>query len=65
MYIAGDKEIQEFMKNNYVNGFTYQEFAPGLTSELFDPDEWAANFAKAGAKFVLPNLVVCSILRLL
>lgn len=53
--ISGDKEIQEFMKNNYYNGFTYQEFAPMLTSELFDPEEWATNFVKAGAKFVLPT----------
>lgn len=44
------------MKNNYIKGFTYQEFAPQLTSELFDPEEWATNFVKAGAKFVLPDL---------
>ncbi|CAG9126963.1 unnamed protein product [Plutella xylostella] len=43
----------DFMKKNYRPGFTYQEFAPMLTAEFFNPDEWAKLFQRAGAKYVV------------
>ncbi|RUA12070.1 MAG: hypothetical protein DSY82_02155 [Flavobacteriia bacterium] len=42
-----------FMKNNYGQNFTYNDFAGLFKAELFDPDEWASLFKKAGAKYVL------------
>ena len=42
--------VVEFMKENYKPDFTYQDFAPQLTAEFFDPDEWMDLFEKAGAK---------------
>lgn len=38
------------MQKNYPPGFTYQEFAPMLTAEFFEPDQWADLFVKSGAK---------------
>ncbi|XP_072943709.1 tissue alpha-L-fucosidase-like isoform X2 [Epargyreus clarus] len=52
-WIGGDKNIKDFMKNNYPPWFTYQEFAPMFKAEFFDPDFWAALFEKAGAKYVV------------
>ena len=40
----------DFMQHNYPEGFTYPDFAPSFTAELFDPDEWADLFQDAGAK---------------
>ncbi len=42
-----------FMKKNYGKDFTYRDFAPLFKAELFNPDEWADLFEKAGAKYVL------------
>jgi len=42
-----------FMKKNYGKDFTYRDFAPLFKAELFNPDEWADLFDKAGAKYVL------------
>ncbi|WP_242116996.1 alpha-L-fucosidase [Aestuariivivens sediminicola] len=42
-----------FMKNNYGQHFTYKDFAPLFKAELFDPDEWAELFQKAGAKYIM------------
>ncbi|KAI5638558.1 alpha-L-fucosidase domain-containing protein [Phthorimaea operculella] len=50
---SGDKNITEFMKNNYPPGFTYQDFAPQFTAEFFDPKQWAELFQKAGAKYIV------------
>ena len=47
---AKDKPIVDFMKNNYPPGFTYAEFAPRFTAELFDPNEWADILQASGAK---------------
>lgn len=49
--VLGDEEVISYMKN--FNITTYEDFAPMFTGELFDPDEWAALFSKAGAQFVL------------
>ena len=42
-----------FMKNTYGQHFTYKDFAPLFKAELFDPDEWAKLFQKAGAKYIM------------
>lgn len=43
----------EFMKKNFGNNFTYRDFAPLFKAELFDPEEWAAIFERAGAKYII------------
>ena len=40
----------EFMKKNYRQGFSYVEFAPMFTAELFYPNQWADLFKASGAK---------------
>ncbi|WP_298263225.1 alpha-L-fucosidase [uncultured Lutibacter sp.] len=42
-----------FMKKNYGENFTYKDFAPLFKAELFDPNEWADLFKKAGAKYII------------
>ena len=44
---------EEFHKGNYGENFEYRDFAPLFRAELFDPDEWAELFARAGAKYVV------------
>ncbi|MBS1566665.1 MAG: alpha-L-fucosidase, partial [Bacteroidetes bacterium] len=36
------------------NKFGYKDFIPMFKAEKFDPDQWAALFRKAGAKYVVP-----------
>ncbi|XP_075162556.1 alpha-L-fucosidase [Haematobia irritans] len=43
----------EFMENNYKPGFSYQEFAPDFTAELFNATQWALLFKSSGAKYVV------------
>ncbi len=43
----------KFMKDTYGQNFTYKDFAPLFKAELFNPDEWAALFKRAGAKYVM------------
>ncbi|CAG2255002.1 FUCA [Mytilus edulis] len=43
----------EFMKKNYRPGFTYPDFAPMLTAEFLDTDEWASLFKSSGAEYVV------------
>ena len=43
----------KFVKDTYGEHFTYYDFAPLFKAELFDPDEWATLFKKAGAKYVM------------
>lgn len=42
-----------FMKEHYKPGFTYMDFAPLFTAELFDPDQWADIFSRSGARYVI------------
>ncbi len=42
-----------FMKNTYGQNFTYKDFAPLFKAELFNPEEWATLFKRAGAKYVV------------
>jgi alpha-L-fucosidase len=41
------------MKRNYKPNFTYQEFAPDFTAELFNASAWVELFEKSGAKYVV------------
>ncbi len=50
---TGDSSRTAFMKENYGNNFTYKDFAPLFKGELFDADQWAKLFKKAGAKYVV------------
>jgi alpha-L-fucosidase len=42
-----------FMNEHFGEGFTYADFAPLFRAELFDADEWARLFERAGAKYVV------------
>lgn len=50
---AGAQNRIDFMKKNFGDDFVYEDFAPLFKAELFDPDEWAAIFQKAGAKYIV------------
>ncbi|UYV68561.1 FUCA1 [Cordylochernes scorpioides] len=50
---AGSEGVRDFMEKNFKPGFSYGDFAPHFTAELFDPVEWAELFAEAGAKYVV------------
>jgi alpha-L-fucosidase len=54
-----DKEPEnvwwQFHKANYGADFDYQDFASRFTCELFDADQWADIFARAGAKYIVPT----------
>jgi len=43
----------QFHQANYGKDFTYAEFAPLFKAELFDPDQWATLFRRAGARYVV------------
>ena len=48
-----DNEWGRFHKANYGASLPYTAFAPMFKCEMFDPDEWADVFARAGAKYVV------------
>ncbi|XP_067940850.1 alpha-L-fucosidase-like [Watersipora subatra] len=48
-----NSSYRQFMANSYRPGFTYADFGPQFTAELFDPDNWADLFAKSGARYVV------------
>jgi alpha-L-fucosidase len=50
-----DAAWREFHARNYGKDFPYQDFAPQFTAELFNADQWASLFARAGAKYVVPT----------
>ncbi|XP_052066650.1 plasma alpha-L-fucosidase-like isoform X2 [Mytilus californianus] len=45
--------LVDFMKENYRPDFTYPDFAPQLTAEFFDAEEWANLLKLSGAKYVV------------
>jgi alpha-L-fucosidase len=47
------KLFQDFHLKTYGPNFRYQDFAPMFKAELFNPDQWAALFRDAGAKYVV------------
>ena len=50
-----DAPWREFHAQNYGADFAYQDFAPHFTAELFDANQWADLFARAGIKYVVPT----------
>jgi len=49
----GHKTVRAFHDANYGTGFTYPDFVPDFTCELFDPAQWAEVFKDSGAKYVV------------
>ncbi|XP_013106026.1 putative alpha-L-fucosidase [Stomoxys calcitrans] len=47
------KNYIEFMEKNYKPGFSYQEFAPEFTAELFNATQWSLLFRDSGAKYIV------------
>ncbi|CAG9862030.1 unnamed protein product [Phyllotreta striolata] len=50
---GNNKPFVDFMKTNYPDRFTYQDFAKEFSAEFYDPNQWADIFAKSGAKYVV------------
>lgn len=48
-----DSNRVNFMKKNYGENFQYRDFVPLFKGELFDADEWADLFQRAGAKYII------------
>jgi len=44
---------KDFHKQNYGDQFLYRDFAPLFKAELFNPDDWAELFKRAGAKYIV------------
>jgi len=49
----GDTLRTRFMRENFGRDFDYRDFAPLFRAELFDPQEWAELFRRAGARYVV------------
>jgi alpha-L-fucosidase len=45
--------VREFHEKWYGSDFTYADFAPEFHAELWQPDQWANLFKRAGAKYVV------------
>ena len=55
MYRQGTKEFEHHVATyGPQTEFGYKDFIPLFKAEHFDPDAWAALFAEAGARFVVP-----------
>jgi alpha-L-fucosidase len=50
---VGDTLRTRIMREHFGEDFTYRDFAPLFRAELFDPDEWADLFRRAGARYVV------------
>jgi alpha-L-fucosidase len=50
---TGDTARINFHKRKYGADFSYYKFADAFKAELFNPDEWARLFEKAGAKYIV------------
>ena len=50
---VGDTLRTRFMREKFGEDFTYPDFAPLFRAELFNPDEWAGIFRRAGARYVV------------
>jgi alpha-L-fucosidase len=46
---------RQFHQRNYGEGFDYMDFAPRFTAELYDANQWASLFKRAGVKYVVPT----------
>ena len=55
MYIQGSDAFRHHVAvYGPQKDFGYQDFIPRFTGERFDPEEWAAAFAAAGARYAVP-----------
>ncbi len=45
----------QFHEKNYGADFDYKDFAPRFTAELYDAQQWASLFERAGIKYVVPT----------
>ncbi|GAM18571.1 hypothetical protein SAMD00019534_017460 [Acytostelium subglobosum LB1] len=45
--------VSQYHNSSFGPEFTYQSFAPMFTAHLYDPDQWADLFVRAGAKYVV------------
>lgn len=55
MYIQGSPEYEHHIVTyGPHNRFGYKDFIPMFRAERFDPEAWAALFARAGAQYVVP-----------
>ena len=50
-----DGATRKFHERVYGRNFDYMDFAPMFTCELFDAEEWATLFKRAGAQYVVPT----------
>lgn len=50
---ANDSLRIQFMHQNFGEDFSYRDFAPLWKAELFDANEWAELFEKAGARYMI------------
>jgi alpha-L-fucosidase len=50
---VGDTLRTRVMREWYGDSASYRDLAPRFRAELFDPAEWAALFARAGARYVV------------
>ena len=50
---TGDSLRINFQKRVFGENFTYRDYAPLFKAELFNPDNWADLFKKAGAKYII------------
>ena len=46
-------EMVKYHERVYRKDFTYYDFGPMFTADLFDPDQWAQLFKDAGAKYIV------------
>ena len=46
-------KTRQFHNRVYGEDFKYEDFAPMFKCEMYDPDEWADIFARAGARYVV------------
>ena len=48
-----DGKVHDFHVKTYGRNFKFKDFAPMFKAELWNPDEWAELFEKAGAKYIV------------
>ena len=50
---AFDGKVRDFHVRTYGEDFQFRDFAPLFKAELWDPNEWADLFHRAGAKYIV------------
>ena len=53
---AKDKDVVNFMQENYKPDFTYADFAKQFTAEFYDAARWADIFNASGAGSAEPQI---------